>query len=138
MLTNMKNFLLYIWQLPQTVFGWLLIKIYGWEYRERKRFPNVHIYFCPKFHSAISLGKYIIINPKYNGETMSAVRLRHHEYGHCLQSQMLGWFYLPVVGIWSAIRAIFVPEGRYYDAFPEDWADKLGGVKRNENGERYV
>lgn len=136
----MKNFLLYIWQLPQTILGWILLKIYGWEYRERKRFPNVHIYFCPKFPNGISLGKYILLNPRFNGEDMNALVVRHHEYGHCIQSQMLGWFYLPVVGLWSAIRAglNLYKRGHYYDAYPENWADNLGGVKRDENDDRYV
>ena len=136
----MMNFLLYIWQLPQTILGWILLKIYGWEYRERKRFPNVHIYFCPKFPNGISLGKYILLNPRYNGEDMNALVTRHHEYGHCIQSQILGWFYLLVVGLWSALRAglNLYKRGHYYDAYPENWADNLGGVKHDENDDRYV
>lgn len=136
----MKNFLLYIWQLPQTILGWILLKIYGWEYRERKRFPNVHIYFCPKFPNGISLGKYILLNPRFNGEDMNALVTRHHEYGHCIQSQILGWFYLLVVGLWSALRAglNLYKRGHYYDAYPENWADNLGGVKHDENDDRYV
>ena len=137
---KLLNVLLYIWQLPQTILGWILLKIYGWEYRELKRFPRVKIYFCPKFPGGISLGKYILINPKYNGEDMNALITRHHEYGHCVQSMMLGPFYLLIVGLWSALRARFnlYKKGCYYKSFPENWADKLGGVKTDSKNRRYV
>ena len=53
---------------------------------------------------------------------------------------MLGPLYLPVVGLWSALRAglHLYKRGEYYNAFPEDWADRLGGVKKDKYGSRYV
>lgn len=57
------------------------------------------------------------------------------------QSRMLGWLYLPVVGLPSISRAAYAllyreVTGRqwtgYYDGYPENWADRLGGVQRDE------
>jgi len=65
-----------------------------------------------------------------------------HEGGHCLQSRMLGWLYLPIVGIASGLNNLksrknpYVSmsederEKWYYNFYPEKWADKLGGVER--------
>jgi hypothetical protein len=64
-----------------------------------------------------------------------------HELGHSLQSRYLGPLYLFVVGI-PSIYGNLVNRGKhrnwtasekalwYYNRFPENWADKLGGVKR--------
>lgn len=64
------------------------------------------------------------------------VRTKKHEYGHSRQSLYLGPLYLIVVGLPSIIWAGFVynlvrKEISYYDVYPENWADKLGGVNRN-------
>jgi hypothetical protein len=62
---------------------------------------------------------------------------KRHEYGHALQSRLLGPAYLPIVGIPSTLRVAYAaaqyvvtkrPWARYYDGFPESWADRLGGV----------
>jgi hypothetical protein len=62
-----------------------------------------------------------------------------HEYGHSRQSAMLGPLYLLVVGIPSLMRVAYSryyrkKHGhawkRYFDAFPENWADTLGGIRK--------
>lgn len=63
-------------------------------------------------------------------------RLLKHEYGHSIQSAILGPLYIPIVGIPSILWCNVKPIGRkwrsgkmsYYDAFQEKWADKLGNV----------
>lgn len=78
----------------------------------------------------ISLGKYIIISQWAKKATVM------HEYGHCIQSRYLGWFYLLVIGIPSLVWAglygwvIDAKKHSYYDFYTEKWADKLGGVDR--------
>ena len=80
--------------------------------------------------SGASLGRYIVLKPSHS---MTDIK---HEYGHVRQSRMLGPLYLIVVGIPSAInnlrsrRDATVYEN-YYNMYPENWADKLGGVTRN-------
>jgi hypothetical protein len=58
-----------------------------------------------------------------------------HELGHCRQSQILGWLYLPVIGLPSLLWAAWWNEGRkrsYYSFYTERWADRLGNVHRDE------
>ena len=58
-----------------------------------------------------------------------------HELGHCKQSQILGWFYLLVIGLPSVLHAWLYrrdpsdPDG-YYRFYTEAWADRLAGIKR--------
>jgi hypothetical protein len=67
-----------------------------------------------------------------------------HEYGHALQSVLLGPLYLIVVGIPSLSRVAYSKwyykkSGRswknYFKGFPENWADKLGGVLNSKMSE---
>ncbi len=64
-----------------------------------------------------------------------------HEWGHARQSALLGPLYLPIVGVPSVLRVLYAmanwtvtrePWDGYYDGFPEDWADRLGGVERRD------
>ena len=60
----------------------------------------------------------------------------HHEYGHTLQSRKLGPVYLFVIGlpsiIWAGCFKWYRKKyNKSYYSFPtESWADKLGGVER--------
>jgi hypothetical protein len=126
---HVLSVLLYIWQLPQTMLGFLMAKLTG-TYSEDIPDPwgNIKVYRTDKF-AGISLGSYIII-----GTWEGSITLRH-EYGHCLQSRYLGPLYLPVVGIPSFIMAVISRYSRkfsdnYYRRWPENWADKLGGAER--------
>jgi len=127
----------YFWQLPQNILGLVLILIfrgkYQYDYNDRKVY-----YVSGDF--AMSLGMYILVSRKwmanYNENYLEAIdRLLAHEYGHCRQSMYLGWLYLIVVGIPSfAMNRISVHNRNfsknYYNRWPENWADKLGGVQR--------
>lgn len=61
-------------------------------------------------------------------------RLLIHEYGHTIQSLLLGPLYLPVIAIPSALWCFLPCCGRkreaeqisYYSFYPEKWADRLG------------
>ena len=68
---------------------------------------------------------------------LSNLRAIKHEYGHTIQSLYLGWFYLFIVGVPSIIRASIwnhykLEDKRYYEGFPENWADLLGEVNKIE------
>jgi hypothetical protein len=119
----MKSILLYLWSLPQNLLGLLLRAIYNGN---DSQYEDAIVRRSTKMKGGISLGRYIIINQWSTKDTVM------HEYGHCLQSKMLGPLYLLVVGLPSLLHAAFCPCKRhsYYDVFPENWADKLGGVKR--------
>ena len=119
----MKRIALYLWCLPQNLLGLLFLLFIRGE--ERHTLNGIDFYYCWGFSGGISLGKYIILGDKWE----KSVR---HEYGHCIQSRMLGPLYLIVVGIPSLIHAGFCrcANHDYFDFFTEKWADKLGGVKR--------
>ena len=136
---KLKEILLYLWQLPQNLLGLILIAYYKPE-RKHVLDNGVEIHFATRMHGGISLGKYSIVNTiHYRKELENSLKrdtVRHEAIGHAKQSQMLGPLYLPVVGLpsicWAGLYGTIVKETKngYYKVFPENWADKLGGVKR--------
>ena len=131
----MKEFVLWIWQLPQNLLGLLLLLYYQHE-QEYHRFNGRRFYYTREMVSGISLGNYIIMNRKDKEDGM------RHEYGHSVQSRRLGWLYLLIIGLpsllWNIIdRRVVEPRigwersCRLYYAMPwEHRADVLGGVHR--------
>ena len=79
-------------------------------------------------NEGLSLGLFIFVWRRNNDG------VRVHEYGHTIQSAILGPLYLLVIGIPSAIWANTpaLEEARirnhrsYYRFFPERWANSLG------------
>lgn len=132
--------LLYFHQLPQNILGSLISK--GGEKRlVRTSDGNVQfITFKHLFYSGISLGDYIILDSRNHNE-FDEITI-NHEYGHQKQSRILGWLYLPTVGLVSMCRNIwdrifhskwnFEKRAKwYYSHWPENKADEFGGVRRN-------
>jgi hypothetical protein len=87
------------------------------------------------FGGGISLGSFIFIGTNVTMEDAPKSFLVNHEYGHSLQSAILGPLYLLVIGLPSIIWANFFGDWRkrnnknYYWFYPERWANRLGGVK---------
>ena len=85
-----------------------------------------------KREEGLSLGLFIFV-PEDGGE-----RLLSHEYGHTLQSLLLGPLYLFVIGlpsvVWAGLPALVRRRAKrnisYYAFYTERWADRWGGVKR--------
>jgi len=133
----MKELILYLWQLPQNLIGLLMLLWYRHE-KVYHRLNGRTFYFTEEMPSGISLGNYIIMNREDKEDGMK------HEYGHTIQSRMLGPLYLLVVGIPSLCGnmydRLFHTEERgwsyresyewYYNQPIEAWADKLGRVTR--------
>lgn len=136
------------WGLPQTILGALLYAY--WRPRSEKRYL---------FHGAIvtewaigggiSLGLFIFVPQRasrymLNGRELSPDESRLgvlvHEYGHCIQSLLLGPLYLIAVGLpsylWAnlpALRRWRRKHGRsYYAIYPENWANALGEIATKE------
>jgi len=132
--------ILWVWQLPQHILGLALIKI---TRAQRQETGGIIWYWFNKnknwfnrFFSGVSLGQYILL--PYND--MNTIK---HELGHSIQSVYLGWFYLLIIGIYSAIFCnlwdrVFHKNWNYGDRlywyyktrWTEVWADRLGGVNR--------
>ena len=133
----MKNFLLYLWQLPQNLLGLLVIFFTRAKYNDIDDNKKNNYWLSHKFgYFGVSLGKYIIFG---NG-TVSVTSVKH-EQGHQKQSLYFGWLYLILVGLPSIARNIWdiiahnnwQEEDRikwYYNGYPEKQADKYGGVVR--------
>ena len=129
-----KDFIKGAWQLPQNTVG-LIIKKFC-KTTHYTTYNGVDIYSW-NFDSGISLGKYIFVPFTDENPTDDYVQQYiKHEYGHTIQSEYLGWFYLFVIGLPSVIwNGCF--EGyrkktgvSYYSFYTEKSADKLGGVER--------
>lgn len=129
----MKKIILWIWQFPQNLIALLLLLILRGE--KRHALGTIRFYYLSSFPGGITLGEYIIM------ETKGELTVRH-EYGHVLQSRMLGPLYLLVIGLPSLVHAFLngyigccerAEEG-YYHFYTERWANRLGGL--DENGER--
>ena len=116
-----------LWGLPQTLLGFILYLI--WLPRARTRFI-CHGAIVTKWTAGggISLGLFVFVSE--NAPPSVVV----HEYGHCIQSLLLGPLYLPAVGVpswlWAnlpALRKMRRETGQsYYSVYPENWANRLG------------
>ena len=117
---------MFLWQLPQHILAWFVIVFSGAKYSET--FCGVKVYKTP-FRFGISLGDYIVVY------TIHQKKVILHEYGHSLQSKYFGPFYLLIIGLPSFIMNILtrmniLKRENYYHRWPENWADRLGGVQR--------
>lgn len=112
-------------EFPQTLLG-LLVRT---ATRAKKATLYGYEVYCWRFQGGLSLGRYVFVN-----ENASLVTIKH-EYGHCKQSRLLGWLYLPIIGLpslmWAAMRRIGLCKGvDYYSFYTEKWADRLAGIDR--------
>lgn len=81
---------------------------------------------------SISLGMFVFLSDRH-GEALGE-RVLLHEFGHTIQSLILGPFYLLVIGLPSVIWAGMPPLARlrsrrgisYYRMYTERWANHLG------------
>ena len=114
------------WGLPQNVFGALVTL-----YRPVKSISN---------RFGFSLGSFIFMPEGWSEGTRR--RLVVHEYGHTVQSLMLGPLYLLVVALPSVIwskryfrtGSKYLTRGiAYTDRFPENEADRLGEYATGES-----
>jgi hypothetical protein len=131
---SVAELLLYIWQLPQNLLGLLAVLFTGVTIPidirgKRVSWPSTFIYLSEKMKGGISLGQYVVLEPKcFNDE-----KSWNHERGHHLQSMILGPLYLFIIGLPSLLWAAWWNPKRprsYYWFYTERWADKLGGVER--------
>ena len=138
---KIMNVIKWLWQLPQNLLGFLLTRKYRCKSVRYMNGKPINTYYKSFFRSGISLGDYIILDYWYYGRGYFQ-QIVAHEYGHSRQSLILGWLYLPLVGLPSLIGNIWdrlfhkkwssdQREKWYYSRYPENWADKLGGVVRD-------
>ena len=106
------------WGLPQTLLGavFFLFHLRDRHFRYREAVATQW-----QVLGGISLGLFIFVDSEL---------ICPHEYGHTLQSLILGPMYLPLVGIPSVLWAWRTRRGHarraYHSVYPENWADSLG------------
>lgn len=128
------------WGLPQNVAGLVWLVLNG--KRPRRNFKGAVVTSTNNWPGGVSLGMFIFADdhvlPKgwvdRADEKAGINKLIAHEYGHCIQSLILGPLYLPTVGLTSFIwaRSARMQKRRrvrgidYYDFWCERWANALG------------
>jgi hypothetical protein len=92
-----------------------------------------------KGDGAVSLGIFVFHTKHDSAIVPVGLENRDHEWGHSVQSRTFGPLYLLIVGVPSALRVFYAAMyrffkgrrwGGYYDGWPENAADRLGGVDR--------
>ena len=118
--------MLLVWEIPQNIVGFAVYAV-ACSFRRCLCEPAGTRFFI-RANFGISLGMFV-----FWLETVPANK--RHEYGHAMQSMMLGPLYLFVIGIPSVLRVLYglwyfqkhrKHWTRYYTGFPENWADYLG------------
>lgn len=125
--------LLFIWQLPQNLVA-LIYRVFIKGERVIIFQKNTWFYVAPTMSGGVSLGQFIFLS------SASARRepVYDHEYGHCLQSLILGPLYLFIIGIPSGIHClVYDGKGNYYDFYTEKWANKLGKIEGYSGQGKY-
>jgi len=92
----------------------------------------------PRFQGGLSLGPFIFVGKGLSADELPCSPLVKHEYGHTLQSAVLGPLFLPLVGIPSFVWAQCFSSWRekhrrdYYSFYTESWAD-IWGKSRSDS-----
>ena len=124
------KFIIILWQLPQIIIG-RLFKSHDDKFC--LSFNGVDYYIMDRIEG-ISLGDRIFLNPN----TYEGTKILRHEFGHVIQSRILGWLYVPVILIpsflWYCLICFIETHFNisndkivdiYYRFYPEKWANKL-------------
>lgn len=129
------HFIQWTWGFPQNFIGLTLLPLLRGR-RFRYHGALITLYRPVRFLSnedGFSLGTFIFMPEGWS--EYDRKHLAAHEYGHTVQSLILGPFYLFAVAIPSVIwvrvygrrREIYrTRQIAYTDRFPENWADRLG------------
>lgn len=143
----MKKILFYLiqftWALPQNLAGLIGFLIFKSKGAKHDGFHNAFITYVEteKPFGGISLGCFIFVNAKRTDEWLHDTRI--HEFGHTIQSIVLGPTWVFVIGIPSIIWCNFKPickyrkenDVSYYTIYCEGWANLWGS---KFSGEKFV
>ena len=135
----MINIILHLWQLPQHIIALIfrliqrnnIVEMYKKDISSFTKL-NTAVYILENFNSGVSFGKYIFVAK--NSTNLNLII--YHEKGHSIQSKYLGWLYLIIIGIPSALHHMwyfYKKKGKsteYYDFWTEKWANNLITAKK--------
>jgi hypothetical protein len=130
-----------LWELPQNALGVARFAVAIAQRRvARVALDRGRVMIELREGAAVSLGAFVSWTRTDNHWVPVGEENRDHEFGHAIQSRMLGPLYLPLVGVPSTARVAYAVAYRvirgerwahYYDGWPENAADRLGGVDRS-------
>ena len=132
------SIILFLWELLQNLLGVMNLVFHTLRGSVMERAFERNRMFIRVRSGAVSLGFFVFWSDTGNGVFTLDARNKLHEYGHTVQSRMLGPLFLLVVGIPSVSRVIYAhwyyrKHGKewtgYYRGFPEKWAERLGNVQ---------
>lgn len=118
----------FTWALPQNLLGLIVFVISLLSGRKLAFRYNVSPVILTRRIYGLCLGIFIFVQDSDNPT------LVRHEYGHTLQSLILGPLWLLVIGLPSIIWAGLFSGYRksrqisYYSFYTESWANRLGGI----------
>jgi len=130
------------WGLPQTLAGFIF-HLYWRHKGGRVSLFNGAVVTEWSLPSSMSLGLFILLGRNVgryvlDGRELTAEETRIgvlvHEFGHCVQSLILGPLFLPLAGLpsflWARLSVFRRLRRRkllsYYAVYPENWANTLG------------
>ncbi len=130
-------FLQWTWGLPQNIAGAILTLFFSQA--DRFRFRESVVTRWPK-RGSMALGMFLFLGSGHSASCGKGPdrsfenRILVHEYGHTIQSIILGPLYLPVVGLpslmWATVpyfqRLRHTKKISYYSMYQEKWANQLG------------
>ena len=132
MTRTLRRMVCLLWEFPQNLLGAIVLGLL----RAAGRLGKItcdHERLFIRAPVNVSLGMFIFFSPSRS--TAGIDPIMQHEYGHSMQSQLLGPFYLIVVGLpsfflaahatWHARKYHRLPK-KYLERFPERWAENLG------------
>lgn len=132
----LRELLFWTWCLPQTLLGAAVYLAVRWRSAiiEELQYGEVRLVHMKnrKLLGGIALGRWnFVTDRRWNDNSQT----REHEYGHTRQGFIFGPLYLLVIGIPSAFWLVLSHlsphiKRTYSERYPENWADRLGGVKK--------
>ena len=134
---TVRKILFYFWQftygLIQNIMGLVMLAIYKSKGAESEWYHNALItYIDKKNFGGVSLGMSIFINKNVKGDRLHDMRI--HEYGHTVQTMILGPAWLLIIALPSFIWCGFPPLCKlrreknisYYWLYCEGWSNLCG------------
>lgn len=95
----MIKILLWIWQFPQNLLGFFLVSNREFDIHRMILGEDLHVYYVNSVRKSLSLGNFSILNYlRFCGRCCAGTELiRMKKYR--ILSLILGWLYLPLIGI---------------------------------------
>ena len=129
------------WALSQNIVGGIGHLLLRGKYRHERFHGAVVTYVEAKNFGGVSIGMFVFMNPARGEDWVHDTRI--HEFGHCVQSLLLGPLYWLVVALPSIVWCNFPAFAKlhntkatkhvYYKLYCETWANVWGAAWTGED-----